>query len=354
MYRKIIQPLLFCLNIERAHSTVLLLLRIIGAIPGGKWLLSLCFSIKHPALQREVFGLKFKNPVGLAAGFDTNGEIVNELAAIGFGFIEIGSVTPQPQAGNPRPRVFRLPKDQAIINRIGLANKGLDRVMAHLRQPHPNVIVGCNIGRNTTTPPDHAAGDYLKVFRNLYQYVDYFTININCDNGCQESTDHIIEHLERVLNPLFDFRRGQNQYRPILLKISPDLPNEIIDQITDLMTRSSLDGVMAVSGTISREGLETSTATLSKIGNGRISGAPLTKRAIEVVRRIHQRSKGCYPIIGCGGLMTPEDVQAMLAAGASLVQIYTGYIYEGPRFIKKINRALIADATASARAANKK
>lgn len=348
MYRRIIQPLLFFLSIERAHSTVLRLLRFAGAVPGGRWLLGRFFALRHPALEREVFGYKFRNPVGLAAGFDTSGEACRELGAMGFGFVEVGTITPRPQCGNPRPRVFRLPRDRAIVNRIGLANKGLDKTIQYLRKPRRGVIVGCNIGRNTSTPPDTAAGDYLRVFRNLYQYADYFTVNTNCDNGCQESTENLIEHLERVLQPLYDFRRGQNQYRPVLLKVSPDVPDALLDGITDLMLRTPLDGVVAVSGTTSREGLRTSSEALTKIGNGRLSGEPLTERAIEVVRRIHERSKGTYPIIGVGGLMTPDDVKRMLAAGASLVQLYTGYIYEGPGLVRRICRSLLADAKAAA------
>lgn len=351
MYKKIIQPLLFCLNIERAHRTVLFVLRLAGAVPGGRWLLGRLFTLRHPSLEREVFGLKFQNPIGLAAGFDTSGEACRELGAMGFGFVEVGTVTPRPQPGNPRPRIFRLPKDRAIVNRIGLANKGLDKAISYLRKPRRKVVIGCNIGRNTSTSPETAAGDYLRVFRNLYEYADYFTVNTNCDNGCQESTENLIEHLERVLGPLFDFRRGQNQYRPILLKVSPDLPDHLIDGVTDLMLRTPLDGVVAVSGTTSRERLKTSSTALTKIGNGRLSGEPLTRRAIEVVRRIHDRSKGSYPIIGVGGMMSPEDVKRMMAAGASLVQLYTGYIYEGPQLVKKICRSLLADAVAKREAA---
>lgn len=348
MYRRIIQPLLFFLSIERAHRTVLALLRFAGAVPGGRWLLGRIFALRHPALEREVFGIKFRNPVGLAAGFDTSGEACRELGAMGFGFVEVGTVTPHPQNGNPRPRVFRLPLDCAIVNRIGLANKGLDKTIQYLRKPRRGVVVGCNIGRNTSTPPDTAARDYLRVFRNLYQYADYFTVNTNCDNGCQESTENLIEHLERVLQPLYDFRRGQNQYRPVLLKVSPDVPDALLDGITDLMLRTPLDGVVAVSGTTSREGLRTSPEALTKIGNGRVSGAPLTERAIEVVRRIHERSKGSYPIIGVGGLMNPDDVKRMLEAGASLVQLYTGYVYEGPGLVRRICRSLLAERKTAA------
>ena len=202
MYRRIIKPLLFSLNIERAHHIVLLMLRIFGLIPGGRWLLRKCYAVEHPALEREVFGMRFANPVGIAAGFDRNGEAYRELAALGFGFVEVGTVTPRPQAGNPRPRVFRLPKDNAIINRIGLSNRGLETAIRHLRRPHGGVIVGCNIGKNTSTPAENAPADYLKLFRNLYQYADYFTVNISCDNSCREGATHTREHILQILNPL--------------------------------------------------------------------------------------------------------------------------------------------------------
>ena len=344
MYRRIIKPLLFSLNIERAHHIVLLMLRIFGLIPGGRWLLRKCYAVEHPALEREVFGMRFANPVGIAAGFDRNGEAYRELAALGFGFVEVGTVTPRPQAGNPRPRVFRLPKDNAIINRIGLSNRGLETAIRHLRRPHGGVIVGCNIGKNTSTPAENAPADYLKLVRNLYQYADYFTVNISCDNSCREGATHTREHILQILNPLFDFRRGQNQYRPIMLKISPDMTDEVIDRITDVLMETPLDGIVATNGSHGREGLRTSRTTLEKIGSGRLSGAPLTRRAVEIVRRIHTRSGGTYPIIGVGGLMSADDVRAMLNAGADLVQLYTGYIYEGPGLVRNVCRALIDEA----------
>ncbi len=354
MYRRVIKPILFSLTIERAHHAALLLLRIVGLVPGGRWLLGRLYAVRHPALEREVFGRRFANPVGLAAGFDRNGEAFRELSAMGFGFVEVGTVTPKPQSGNPRPRVFRLPKDRAIINRIGLANKGLEKTIQNLRRPHEDVIVGCNIGKNTETAPEQAAGDYLRLFRSLYQYADYFTVNISCDNACHEGGSHTSEHILRVLEPLFDFRRGQNQFRPILLKISPDMTDEVIDNITDVLLSTPLDGIVATNGSHHRDGLRTSRASLGKIGSGRLSGAPLTKRSIEIVRRVHARSGGAYPIIGVGGLMTPADVKAMLDAGADLVQIYTGYVYNGPRFVKDVCRELIADAqNKEAEASNK-
>ncbi len=347
MYERMIRPLLFMISIERAHRIVLVMLRVLGTLSGGRWLLGKLWALRHPALEREVFGIRFPNPIGIAAGFDTTGEACRSLAAMGFGFVEVGTVTPRPQSGNPRPRVFRLPKDRAIMNRIGNQNKGLERTIQYLRQPRGNTIVGCNIGRNTATTPEKAAADYLKLFRNLYQYADYFTVNVNCDNGCQESTEGLVEHCSRMLTPLFEFRRGQNQYRPILLKISPDLPDGLIDALTDLMIDTPLDGLVAVSGTTDRSRLKTSGLSLAKIGNGRLSGEPLTRRALEVVRRIHERSRGTYPIIGVGGIMSADDARAMLRAGASLVQIYTGFIYEGPRIIRDCCQALVNDAAAA-------
>lgn len=344
MYGHIIKPILFSLSIEQAHRVVMILLHLIGIIPGGRWLLRKCCAVRHPALEREVFGIRFPNPVGLAAGFDRNGEALREIAALGFGFVEIGSVTPRPQSGNPRPRVFRLPKDNAIVSRIGLANRGLEATIRQLRRPHDGVIVGCNIGKNASTPAEEAPCDYLKLFRNLYQYADYFTVNVNCDNAFREEWGHAREYILRILGPLFDFRRGQNQYRPVMLKISPDMPDEVIDQITDILLETPLDGIVATNGTLRREGLHTSRTSLAKIGSGRLSGAPLTRRALEIVRRIRTRTKGAYPIIGVGGLMTPDDVRAMLDAGADLVQLYTGYIYNGPGMVKEVCRALIDDA----------
>ena len=344
MYLRIIRPLLFALPIERAHRLVSLCLRGVGMLPGGRWLLDKCFAVRHPALEREVFGRKFANPVGLAAGFDPNGEVCREWGAMGFGFVEVGTVTPRPQQGNPRPRIFRLPKDCAIISRVGTANRGLEKTIQYLRRPHEGLIVGCNIGRNATTPSEEAPADYLKVFRNLYQYVDYFTVNLCCDHACGENLTHDREYILHILEPLFEFRRGQNQYRPVMLKISPDLTDEAIDSVTDILVDTPLDGIVASNGTQRREGLHTSHTALTKIGSGRLTGPTLTARTIEIVRRIHTRSGGTYPIIAVGGAMSVDDVRAMFAAGADLVQLYTGFVYEGPRLVRDICRALIDDA----------
>ncbi len=342
MYRRIIRPLLFTFRIERAHRLVLRLLRLAGMLPGGRWLLERCFAVRHPVLEREVFGLRFPNPIGLAAGIDCNGEVVRELAAAGFGFVEVGTLTPRPQPGNPRPRIFRLPEDSAVIHRTGRPNRGLEAAIRRLRKPHRGAIVGCNIGKNTCTSPEEAAADCLKLFRNLYQYVDYFTVSIDCD-GC----DHTREEILGILNPLFDFRRGQNHYRPIMFKVSPDMADETIDMITDILIGTPLDGIVATYGTRSRDGLRSDFETIGRIGTGALSGAPLTRRSLGIVRRIHTRSGGNYPIIGVGGIMTPDDARAMFEAGADLIQLCTGLIYEGPRLVREICRTLIADAEAA-------
>lgn len=347
---KLLHILVPLLGAERAHDWAVALLHWIGKLPGAKWLMSKIYAVHHPSLEREVFGLKFKNPVGIAAGYDRNGEIFRELGALGFGFVEIGTVTPVHQPGNPKPRVFRLDSDKAILNRVGLSSKGLERVISNLRSGNKDVVVGCNIGKNTITPPENAPADYLKVFRNLYQYVDYFTVNVSYNTTFKQYVPRTRESIMAILEPLFDFRRGQNQYRPILLKISPDLSNEDIDMMTDIMIDTPLDGIVATNSTTHTQGLSTSQEKLKSLGIGTISGRPLTQRSVEVVRRIYERSNGTYPIIGVGGLMTPEDVHQMLAAGATLVQLYTGFVYEGPKLVGDICQSLIKpenqDATA--------
>ena len=336
---------------ERTHSLVVGLLRFAGHIPGCRWMLRKIYAVEHPSLEREVFGMRFKNPIGLAAGFDRNAEAYRELSAMGFGFVEVGTITPRPQSGNPRPRVFRLASDRAIINRTGLANKGLDYAISRLRKPHEGCIVGCNIGKNTITPTEEQAADYLKAFRNLYLHADYFTVNVSYNTTFKEYVPQSRESILEILQPLFEFRRGQDEYRPILLKISPDLPDEVVDTMADIMIDTPLDGIVATNASTSREGLVASEASLPGIGPGAVSGAPLTKRAIEVVARIHARAKGTYPIIGVGGLMSPEDVKAMLDAGATLVQLYTGFVYEGMSLVRQSCKMLIADAEAKGKAA---
>lgn len=323
---------------ERAHNWALVLLGLLGKIPGAKWFMRKLYAVEHSSLERDVFGIHFRNPVGMAAGFDRNGDIFKELGALGFGFVEIGTVTPEPQQGNPKPRVFRLDDDRAIMNRVGLSSKGLESVVANLRENNGEVVIGCNIGKNSTTAPEDAPHDYLRVFRNLYQYVDYFSVNVSYNTSFKQYVPRTRESIISILEPLFDFRRGQNQYRPILLKISPDLTDEDIDMMTDIMVDTPLDGIVATNGTVRHTGLKTEAQTMKRYGAGAVSGSPLTKRSVEVVRRIYKRSNGTYPIIGVGGIMTPADAKAMLDAGATLVQVYTGYVYNGPSFVGEICR----------------
>lgn len=343
MFHKILRAINYIFGPEQAQAVVLQVLHSIGYIPAGRWLLHKIYAVEHPSLEREVFGMRFKNPIGLAAGYDRNAFAFRELSALGFGFVEVGTITPRPQMGNPRPRIFRLDRDRAIFHRTGMANRGLERAIDRLRRPHEGTIVGCNIGCNAITPAESQAADYLRVFRNLYQYADYFTVNISCNPTLKSHTCGAVERINEILAPMIEFRRGQNQYRPILLKISPDLTDSEVDAVTDIMLSSPLDGIVATDSTASREGVTSLPEALRRSSTGTISGAPLTQRAIEIVARIYERSKGAYPIIGVGGLMTPADVQAMLNAGATLVQLYTGFVYEGMKLIRESCRALIRE-----------
>lgn len=339
---KILRLISTLFGAERAHSFSVLMLRIADKIPTCKWFLRKIYATEDKSLEREVFGIHFRNPIGLAAGYDRNGEIYQPLSALGFGFVEIGTVTPRPQQGNPKPRVFALPEDCAILNRIGLASKGFEEVLKNVRKEHNGIVLGCNIGKNSVTPPEEAPTDYLRVFRNLYQYIDYFAVNVSYNTTHKQYVPRTRESIMNILEPLFDFRRGQNQYRPILLKISPDLTNEEIDLMTDIMVDTPLDGIIATNGTINHEGLKSSPEVLRHCGAGAVSGAPLTERAIEVVRRVHERCNGTYPIIGVGGLMTGEDVKRMMEAGATLVQVYTGFVYNGAGFAGNLCKSLLA------------
>lgn len=336
MYKSLIRPILFMMQPETVHHLIVLMMKIARYVPFCKCIMRWIHTVRHPNLEREVFGIKFPNPIGLAAGFDKNAEIFSELSCLGFGFIEIGTVTPRSQPGNPKPRCFRLPKDNAIVNRMGFNNLGVENAVRNLRHRNPKLIIGGNIGKNTLTANENAPADYLRLFRAMYDYVDYFVVNVSCPNvvnlrGLQDK-----DSLLGILNGLKEFRKGQNTYRPILLKISPDLTREQLDDTLSVVTTSRIDGIVATNTTTSREGLTTDAATVAALGNGGLSGGPLTERSREMVRYIHAKTEGKFPIIGVGGVMTEADAEAMIDAGASLVQVYSGFIYQGPTFVKRI------------------
>ncbi len=337
---KILRPLLFRFPPELAHNMTLNLLKFLRYLPFSGTFIRWIFSYNDEKLEKEVFGLKFKNPLGLAAGFDKNGEMYNDLANLGFGFIEIGSLTPVEQIGNPRPRVFRLVEDNAIINRMGINNKGVKNAIKHLKTHKPKIIVGGNISKNTSCSNETAALDYEKSFTQLYDFVDYFVLNISCPNvkGLVKLQD--INILSEIIDRLTAIRKFNDEYRPILIKVSPDLTFDQLDEIIELILISGIDGIVATNTTTSRESLKTSKDILKKIGDGGLSGEPLFNKTLEIVKYIHRKSGGMFPIIAVGGITTVERAKEMLDAGASLIQIYTGFIYNGPGFVKKILKHL--------------
>ncbi|MCC3158579.1 quinone-dependent dihydroorotate dehydrogenase [Hymenobacter sp. 15J16-1T3B] len=342
MYKALVKPALFTLDAERAHHFVFDNLRRAARVPGTKALLRSLYEVQHPSLVREVFGLKFPNPVGLAAGFDKNAALTDELATLGFGFVEIGTVTPRPQAGNPQPRLFRLPQDEALVNRMGFNNDGAAAVAARLaRRQNRQLIIGGNIGKNKDTPNERAAEDYVACFEALAEQVDYFVVNVSSPNTPNlrqlQEKEPLIDLLQRVQ----ERNLSRAQPRPLLLKIAPDLTDSQLDDILDIARETKLSGLVSTNTTISREGLVTDAGQVAALGAGGLSGRPLRARATEVIRYLHQRSRGELPIIGAGGIHSAADAQEKLAAGASLVQLYTGFIYEGPALVSRINKALI-------------
>lgn len=309
-------------------------------IPGFGWITRKLFVVEHPSLERELFGLKFPNPVGLAAGFDKQASFYKEFSALGFGFIEVGTITPKPQEGNPKPRMFRLTADEGLINRMGFNNGGLEMARRQLEGRDRSFIIGGNIGKNKVTPNENATEDYLKCFHALYDLVDYFVVNVSSPNtpGLRELQDR--EPLTKLLATLKSENAKLDSPKPILLKIAPDLTNEQLDDIVAIVADTKIDGVIATNTTISREGLKSPESLKNEAGG--VSGKPVRERSTEVIRYLHEKSSGSFPIIGVGGIHSAEDALEKLDAGASLVQIYTGFIYEGPALIKSINKALIA------------
>jgi dihydroorotate dehydrogenase len=299
------------------------------------------YSFHYPGLEKQVGGLQFKNPVGLAAGFDEDAELVNQMADLGFGYLEIGTVTPKRQAGNEKPRLFRLPKDQALINRMGFNNTGVENVRKNLLKSKGKCIIGGNIGKNKTTPNENAVDDYIICFNHLYDVVDYFVVNVSSPNtpGLRELQE--ANALTEILLQLQEQNRFKEIHKPIFLKISPDLNNHQLDDIIDVVLKTKIAGVVATNTTISRENLRTNKARIEKIGSGGLSGKPIRKSSTEIIRYLAEKSNNAFPIIGVGGIHSPEDAIEKLNAGAALVQIYTGFIYEGPGLIKKINKFIV-------------
>lgn len=340
MYQRLIKPILFSVDPEKAHHLVTSLLKTLFKLPGAGFLVRKSFEVNHPSLHKKVFGIEFKNPVGLAAGFDKDARIFKELSALGFGFIEIGTVTPKAQPGNEKPRLFRLPADQALINRMGFNNEGARAAAQRLRKKK-NIIIGGNIGKNKLTSNEAATSDYLSCFTELYPYVDYFVVNVSSPNTPNLRDLQEKEPLQALLNELQILNRSQVAYKPLLLKIAPDLSDAQLDDIIEIVKNTGIDGVIATNTTISRENLVTDKEIVGKIGAGGLSGKILSKRSTAVIRYLHTKSNGSFPIIGVGGIHTPEDAWEKIEAGASLVQLYTGFIYEGPALIGRINRFLI-------------
>jgi len=336
MYKAIIKPLFFLLQAERAHYLAMSLLQIACRIPGMRFLLKRSFSVKSNNLQRTLFGLSFENPVGLAAGFDKDARWIDELSTLGFGFIEIGTLTPKAQPGNEKPRLFRLPEDHALINRMGFNNGGVMDATERLKKRKSNVIVGGNIGKNKVTENEQAVNDYLICFEALFPHVDYFAVNVSSPNTPGLRALQEKKPLLEILLRLQEVNNVKPKRKPILLKIAPDLTDEQLNDIIDIVAESKIDGVIATNTTISRESLKTTTTEISAIGAGGLSGLPLSKRSTEVIRYLKQKSHNAFPVIGVGGVHSAEDAMEKIQAGADLIQLYTGFIYEGPGLVKSI------------------
>ena len=343
MYQ-LIKPIMFKFDPEKVHYFVVRNLKRFNRFPGGSALSRGIWCFNDDRLKRQVLGLTFKNPVGLAAGFDKNAEMIAEMANLGFGFVEVGTVTPLPQPGNDKPRMFRLPADGALINRMGFNNHGVDvvaqRIKAWRNSKHADsgLIIGGNIGKNKVTPNESAVDDYIKCFDKLYEVVDYFVVNVSSPNTPGLRALQEKEPLKNILNTLQQRNLKNPVVRPVLLKIAPDLTNEQLDDIIEIVTETGIAGVIATNTTISRDGL----ISPHKNETGGLSGKPLAIRSTEVIKYLADKSKGAFPIIGVGGIHSPKDARDKLAAGASLVQLYTGFIYEGPGLIKAINKKILS------------
>ena len=347
MYKSLLRPIFFSFDPEKIHHFTFSLVKITSKIHGMTSIFRSLYTINDKKLERHLFGLTFKNPVGLAAGFDKNAVLYNELANFGFGFIEIGTVTPKGQAGNPKKRLFRLKDDQGIINRMGFNNEGLEAAINQLKKNKGQLIIGGNIGKNTDTAPEDYTKDYLECFKGLHPYVDYFVLNVSCPNVGSHAKltdkDYLLELINNVQKANEELS-GQAQSRPkkpILLKIAPDLNTIQLDEIIDIVKQTNLDGVIASNTSVDRTGLKTSNQRLAEIGNGGLSGQPIKEKSTKVIKYLADKSNKAFPIIGVGGIHSAKDALEKIEAGADLVQIYTGFIYEGPSLIKKINKAIL-------------
>jgi len=312
-----------------------------NCIPGIAAITRVLYKVNDKRLKRTVFGLEFENPVGLAAGFDKEAKLYNELANFGFGFIEIGTLTPVGQTGNLKPRLFRLPEDSALINRMGFNNEGVEAAVERLKKRKTKVLIGGNIGKNKVTPNEQAKDDYYKVFHALYEYVDYFVVNVSSPNTPNLRALQDKEPLTELLKMLKNEMAVMPDHKPILLKIAPDLTNEQLDDIIDIVADVKIEGIIATNTTIDRSMLKTERLKVDAIGAGGLSGKPVRARSTEVIAYLHQKSKGAFPIVGVGGIYTADDAIEKLKAGASLVQVYSGFIYEGPSMIKKICKGIL-------------
>jgi dihydroorotate dehydrogenase len=336
MYKIFVRPILFCFDPEAVHHFTFSLIRFLNKLPFVTTIIKKLYQVEDASLERELFGLKFKNPIGLAAGFDKDAKLYNELSNLGFGFIEIGTLTPKAQPGNPKKRLFRLKEDSAIINRMGFNNGGVEEAVLRLKK-NKGVLIGGNIGKNKVTPNENAVDDYKICFNALFDYVDYFVVNVSSPNTPNLRALQDKEPLTNLLKDLQIENSNRNKKKPILLKIAPDLTNEQLLDIIDIVSETKIDGIIATNTTISRDGLTSE----DKNEVGGLSGKPLTRRSTEVIRFLAEKSNKAFPIIGVGGIHTVEDAFEKLEAGADLIQLYTGFIYEGPKLIKDINKALI-------------
>lgn len=339
MYKSFLRPILFKFDPEKVHHFTFSMIRFLTTIGLGG-LFRAMYNSRDPKLERKVFGLTFPNPVGLAAGFDKDAKLFRELSNFGFGFIEIGTLTPKPQEGNPKKRLFRLKKDKAIINRMGFNNGGVAEAVERLKK-NKNVLIGGNIGKNKTTPNEEAENDYLICFEALFDHVDYFVVNVSSPNTPNLRALQDKEPLSKLLRLLKEKNSEKKHPKPILLKIAPDLTDEQLLDIIDIVSETKIDGVIATNTTIERADLRTDAAEVEQIGAGGLSGKPLKDRSTEVIRFLSEKSNAAFPIIGVGGIHSAEDALEKLEAGATLVQLYTGFIYEGPKLIKQINKAIL-------------